>query len=244
MLATLLAAAGCTGPSETVTEVTVAAAANLEPVLPRLAETYEQETGVRITLSFGSTTSLAQQIEHGAPFDLYLSADTEHVDELIAKGRLIADSRAVYARGKLILWIPPQSGADTESMEELAGDDVRFIAVAKPEFAPYGRAAVEALHSARLWARVERKVVYAQNVRMARQFAESGNADAAFVAASLVQGRSGMLIEVDRRLYRPIDQALAVVAGSALESEARKVAEFLLSGRAQTVFKAAGYAAR
>lgn len=218
--------------------MSVAAAANLESVLPRLTSAFEEESGVAATISFGSTAALAQQIDHGAPFDLFLAADTESVDRLIASGRLDAQTRAVYVRGRLVLWSPE---ATVESLQDLSSADVRFVALAKPEFAPYGRAARQALEASGLWTALEPKVVYAQNVRMARQFAESGNADAAFVAASLVVGRPGRAVEVAPALYLPIEQALAISADPESPVEARAFVEFLLGEYAQSVLGRAGY---
>ena len=115
------------------------------------------------------------------------------------------------------------------------------IAVAKPELAPYGQAAVEALHASKLWERVEPKIVYAQNVAQAKQFAASGNADVAFLPRSLVKAGEGQSIEVDARLHQPIDQALAVVRASAKQDAARKFVAFVLGAEGQALLERYGY---
>lgn len=216
--------------------LTIAAAANLESVLPRLTETFEQETGTRAVISFGATRVLGQQIENGAPFDLFLSADTAEVDRLIGLGRIEKDSRRVYARGVLALWSP--SGEAT-SLEDLRG--ARSVAMAKPEFAPYGRAAREALEKAGLWEEIEPKVVYGQNVRVARQFAESGNADAALIALSLTEALPGKVTEVAADSYSPIEQGAGVVSGSARIPEALSFGRWLAESEARDLLVDSGY---
>src|SRR6202140_1429775 len=126
------------GPAAT-TEITVAAAANLNDVFQRVGPQFEAQTGIHPVFSFGSTAQLAQQIEHGAPFDVFAAADTKHVEELDQKGLVLNGSRAVYARGVLALWIPTPSKTRVSRIEDLVSNDVRFIAVAKPELAPYGQ---------------------------------------------------------------------------------------------------------
>jgi len=125
------------------------------------------------------------------------------------------------------------------SLEDLRG--VRFVALAKPEFAPYGRAAKEALERAGLWAEIKPKVVYGQNVRMARQFAESGNADAALIALSLTEGLSGVVTEISEESYQPIEQALGVVEGSPREAEAWTLVGWLAEAQARAVLTESGY---
>ena len=182
---------------------------------------------------------MAQQIENGAPFDLFLAADVEHVDRLIASGRMDADTRAVYARGRLVVWIPAVEGVGT--LSDLAKPGIRYLAIANPEFAPYGRAAMEALERSGTLPAVKEKIVYAQNVRMTRQFAESGNADAAILAASLVRAVSGEVIAVDEALHGAIEQALAVSVDSKRPEETRALARYLLGQNAAAVFEASGY---
>jgi molybdate transport system substrate-binding protein len=196
---------------------------------------------VRVIYSFGATANLSKQIENGAPFDALAAADVSHVDGLIAKNLLVAETRAVYTRGRLVLWRPADSKAQLNSLEDLAGAQVSKIAVAKPELAPYGQAAVEALRASNLWERVEPKIVYAENVAQAKQFASSGNADAAFLPRSLVKAGEGQSIEVDARLHQPIDQAIAVVGASAKQDAARKFVAFVLSAEGQALLERYGY---
>jgi molybdate transport system substrate-binding protein len=196
---------------------------------------------VKVTNSFGATADLAKQIENGAPFDVFASADVEHVEALARKGLLADAPRGVYARGRLVLWMPPGGKASVNRVEDLAGEGVSKIAIAKPDVAPYGRAAVESLNALGLWAKVEPKVVYSQTVAQAKQFAASGNADAAFIPRSLVRAGEGTAIEIEGRLHAPIEQAVGVVRASKRETAARRFVEFLLSEEGQTVLKSFGY---
>ncbi len=221
-------------------EINVAIAANLTRVFAEIGQTFERQTGIHLVTSFGATTQLAQQIEHGAPYDVFAAADTEHVDQLARKGLIFEDTRAIYARGKLVLWVPG-SRTPVDRLEDLARADVTHIAVANPQLAPYGRAAVETLHALRLWEAVEPRIVYAQNVSMATQYAATGNADAAFTALALVYDKAGRKIEVPAHLHAPIDQAIAVLRGSAKPEQARKLVAFITGRRAREIFKRYGY---
>jgi molybdate transport system substrate-binding protein len=240
--ASLLAAAGCgAGRRAEGEEIVVAAAANLTDAFGEVGRRFTAKTGVRVTFSFGATADLAKQIEGGAPFDVFASADAARVDELVAKGLLAGETRAVYARGRLVLWLPPGGRARVERIEDLAGASVTRVAVAKPDAAPYGRAAVEALRALGVWARVEPKVVYSQSASQARQFAASGNADAAFLPRSLVREGEGAAFEVEERLHAPLLQALGVVRASGRQDAAKKFAGFVLSEEGQAVLKSFGY---
>ncbi len=219
----------CRAPSPTLT---VAAAANLTGVFDQVGREFTATTGVPVVFSYGSTAQLATQIENGAPFDVFAAADVEHVDSLVAAKRL--ESRVVYALGQLVLWSP--KGAVGE-LKDLARPEIRYVAIAQPELAPYGKAAVEALKTAHLWDQVQLKVVYGTNISQAKQLALSGNADAAFTAYSLVLHEQGTVTKVDGKL----EQGLGVVAGSARAAEARKFRAFLLGPKGRTVLGRNGY---
>ncbi len=221
--------------------ITVAAAANLTDAFNELGQQFTARTGVRVVYSFGATADLAKQIEQGAPFDVYAAADVEHVDELLKQNLLTPDTRVVYARGRLVLWVPPGGRADVQKVEDLTGAGVTKIAVAKPDVAPYGRAAVEALRALKLWQQIEPKMVYGQNVTQAKQFAASGNAEAAFIPRALVKANEGHAIEIDARLHQPIDQALGVVRASPRQEPARQFAQFVLSAEGQALLERYGY---
>lgn len=222
-------------------EIVVAAAANLTGAFEEAGRRFTAQTGVRVVHSFGATADLARQIEQGAPFDVFAAADVKHVDALAAKALLAEGTRAVYARGRLVLWVP-RGDAPVARVEDLAGAGVSRVAVAKPDLAPYGQAAVEALGALNVWAQVEPKVVYAQNVTQARQFAAMGNADAAFLPRSLVREGEGRFLEIDEGLHQPLQQAVGVVRTSKRQEAARRFVAFLLSEEGRAVLKNFGYA--
>ncbi len=222
---------------QTKREVVVGAAANFSEAFRAMGPKFEAATGIHAIFSFGSTAQLAQQVEQGAPFDVFAAADAEHPQKLEREGWL--QSRAVFARGVLALWLPSGEG----NLGSLGEGRFRVIAMAKPELAPYGAAAVEALKRAGVWEQVKAKVVYAENVGMARQYGESGNADAVLTAYSLVIHARGKILRIDPRLHRPLDHEVGVISGGKHLVEARAFVEFLLHGGGQGVLQEFGYQA-
>ncbi|HJU53184.1 MAG TPA: molybdate ABC transporter substrate-binding protein [Pyrinomonadaceae bacterium] len=222
-------------------EITVAAAANLTDAFAELGKEFTARTGIRVTFSFGATADLARQIENGAPFDVFASADVEHVERLNGLGLITPGTNKVYARGRLVLWIPPGSTLAVGSLEDLARPEVERVAVAKPDVAPYGRAAVEAMRALNLWTQIEPKVIYGQNVSQARQYAATGNAEAAFIPRALVKPNEGRIIEVDERLHHPIDQAIAVVKDSHQHDAAQSFVSYVLGPEGQALLERFGY---
>lgn len=219
----------------------MAAAANLTDVFGQIGAAFKAKTGVEVIFSYGSTAELAQQIDNGGPFDVFAAADTEHVDSLVSSRKLTADSRAVYAVGQLALWIPKGEQSGISELRDLAGKQVRFIAVAQPELAPYGQATTEVLKNAGIWDLVQPKVVYANSISQTKQMTASGNADAAFTAYSLVLHDKGTVLKIDPHLHRPIEQAMAIVVSSAQVENAKKFRSFLLGSEGRKVLADNGY---
>jgi molybdate transport system substrate-binding protein len=222
-------------------EVTVGAAANLSDVFREVGSAFEAASGIHPVFSFASTAQLSVQIENGAPFDVFAAADIEHVEQLEKTGLLTAGSRAVYATGILALWIPPHSKAVVNRPEDLAQPGVKVIALAKPELAPYGMAARETLQKLGIWDKVGPKIVYADNISMAKQYGSSGNADAVFTAYSLVLREPGKVIQVSEALHAPIRQAVGIVAASKHQDAARAFVNFLLTGKGRDILRGSGY---
>ncbi len=241
-LLALAVTCACTKPERPVTApgpLSVAAAANLADAFGSVGKAFTEATQAPVVFSFGSTAQLAQQIDHGAPFDVFAAADTAHVDGLVNKGRVRKESRRVYARGRLALWAPRWEGAAL-TVEALKDPRVRFIAIAQPGAAPYGQAAVDALTQLGLWETLKPKIVYANNIQMAKQFAQSGNADAAFTAYSLVTAERNV-VKVDAGLHQALDQASGVVEGSPREREAMRFLDFLCGGKGRAILARYGY---
>jgi molybdate transport system substrate-binding protein len=222
-------------------KLTVAAAANLTGVFAEIGRAFRTTTGTDVVFVYGSTAALAQQIENGAPFDVFAAADVEHVNALIANWKLARNSRAVYALGELAVWLPLGDPIGVKELKDLTGKQVRFVAVARPELAPYGQAAVEALKSSNLWNTLQPRIVYANNINEAKQLAASGNAEAAFTAYSLVLHEQGTVLRVDSHLYRPIEQALAILSTSTRPREAELFRQFLLGDQGRTILGKSGY---
>ena len=241
LIVALLGAAGC-GRKEPA-EVDIAAAANLTTVFQHLGPIFERQTGIHPVFSFASTAQLARQIENGAPFDVIAAADAQHVEQLDRKGLLLAGSRVPYAAGVLALWIPPGKTA-AANVRDLIAPAFRVIAIAKPELAPYGQAAVETLHRLGIWDRVQPKIVYAENIRMAKQYGATGNADAVFTAYSLVLDEAGTVIPIDGNLHAEIVQELGITAKARNMEAARKFAAFLLGRDGRAGLRRFGYKTR
>ncbi len=223
-------------------EINVAAAANLTDAFAELAREFTARTQVKVVYSFGATADLARQIEQDAPFDVFASADVENVDRLDAKGMLTEGTRKLYARGRLVLWTPPEARVKLTRIEDLSRPEVERIGIAKPDVAPYGRATVEALRALNLWQQLEPKVVYGQNVSQVKQYAATGNVDAAFIPLALVRAKGeGHAVEVDERLHQPINQAIAVVKASRKQEAARRFVEFVMSSEGQALLERYGY---
>lgn len=220
-------------------ELHVAAAANLTRVLGELAGAYERRASVHIVPSFGATAQLAQQIENGAPFDVFMSADTQHVDELAARGFAAAGTSAVYARGVLVLWAPRRP--DVRKLDELAGPKNMVIVVARPELAPYGAASVEALKNMGIWDKVEKRVAYAPSISVAKQWGDTGNGDVAFTAMSLILDEPGNYFLIDPGLYKPIEQEMCVLKNAAKPDMARAFEQFVLGPDAREILRRYGY---
>jgi molybdate transport system substrate-binding protein len=245
-LLALLALAGCTqaGAKEggpLAAPLRIAAAADLALAFKELGAVYEKQTGQKSIFTFGSTGLLAKQIEEGAPYDLFAAANVSFADDVIAAGACHKDSRALYARGRIVVWTQKGS-APPKSVAELA--DKRFVkvAVANPEHAPYGRAAVQALGAAGVLGVLKPRLVYGENVQQAFQFARSGNTEAAIVALSLAVVSDGEYLLVDDKLHAPIDQALVACGKDPARVEAaRGFAAFVNSTEGRAVMKRYGF---
>ncbi len=215
----------------------MAGAADLTAIEAPLVQECQRVTGLKVRFTFGASGMLTRQIEQGAPYDVFLSADERFVAELVKAGRLAPDSVRVYALGRLGLW---SKNGSIRSLADLGRVKVQHVAIANPVHAPYGAAARELLEKKGLWKTLEPKVVYGENVRQALQFAESGNVDAVITAWALLFDRGG--VALDDRGHTPIRQAGGVVTGGRQEAAARRFLEFLGSAEGRRVLEAHGFA--
>jgi molybdate transport system substrate-binding protein len=212
--------------------LTVAAAADLAPLQPALRK-YEPN---RLRFVIASSAVLSQQIENGAPYDIFLSANAAYVDRLISFGKMKPGDVRIYAVGRLGLrW-----GDDKpHPVSDLAQNWVRIVALPNPRLAPYGVAAQQALQHAGIWAQVQPKVVYGENVREALELFDSGNADAVLTSASLLQGKNPDLIPAE--WHQPVLQKGGIVAATQSLEAARRFMDFLTSPAGQAVFAQFGF---
>jgi molybdate transport system substrate-binding protein len=238
---------GWTQEKKSAPELTVAAAADLSTALKEMGEGYEKKTGVKVNLSFGASGALTQQIQNGAPFDLFFSADMDYPRQLIAAGDADAASLYQYAVGKLVLWVPAESSLDVEhqGMNVLLDRSVKKIAIANPQHAPYGRAAVAALKHAGVYDRITDRLVLGENVSQAAQFVESDNAQAGFVAlahavAPGMRGK-GKYWEVPLDFYPPLAQGVIVISHSQHKKEAEEFLEYVKTKEAAELLRKYGF---
>jgi molybdate transport system substrate-binding protein len=227
------------GPTVTLT---VSAASDLGPAFREIGDLFEEQSGVKVTFNFGSTGQLAQQIEQGAPVDLFAAADVGRIDALDAKGLVLSDTKKAYALGRITLWTRADSPLRLERVEDLLQPGVHRIAIANPDHAPYGVAARQAMQSAGIWEKLQDRLVLAENAQQALQYARTGNVDAAIVPLSLSNQEDGRWVLVPPELHKPIVQALAVIRTTAHESEARRFAGFVTGPQGQAVLRKYGFA--
>jgi molybdate transport system substrate-binding protein len=238
-----LVLAGCEGAARAEAErsVLVLAASDLQHALPVIAREYGAATGQRVELVLGSTGNLTAQIEQGAPGDLFLAANERFVDRLEAAGLTREGSRRVYAVGRIALVSAP-GGRRIGGLEELAEPRVTTVAIANPEHAPYGQAAREALVGAGVWAAVEPKLVYGENVSQAYQFVGTGNADAGIVAVGILRGvPSAPYVLVDAALHAPLRQAGVVLKDAPNGDAAADLLAFVAGARGQEILASYGF---
>jgi molybdate transport system substrate-binding protein len=233
-------------PSAAPVTLTISAASDLTGAFTEIGKLYERKTGNHVIFNFGATGQLAQQIEQGAPVDLFAAANVSYVEELAGKGLILPDTQQKYALGHIVLWTRTDSTLKLERLEDLARPEVSRIAIANPDRAPYGMAAKQALQAAGLWDALQPKLVIGENVRQAMQYAETGNVDAAIVALSLsvpaaAGDKPGHYVLIPQELYKPLDQGLAVIKGTQHEGAARDFAAFVGAPEGQKVLEKYGF---
>ena len=220
----------------------VAAAADLQPVLPALIEQFEKQTHKQVEASYASSATLATQILNGGPFGLFLSADLSFPQKVAAAG--LSDSPVPYARGTLVLWARNDSPVQPLSIDSLRSPALRTVAVANPEHAPYGRAAKAAIEKLGLTDTLKAKLVVAENIAQTAQYADSGNADAGLISlTSALTPRlsgDGKYVPMPEDSYPPLVQGAVVIKQAPATQEARQFLDFLLSAPVRKQLAAGG----
>jgi molybdate transport system substrate-binding protein len=218
-------------------ELHVAAAADLQPVMPVLADAYQKSTGVKLVISFGSSGNLATQILSGAPMDLFLGADFVYPEKIVAAGLADGTAPTQYAKGTLVLWARKDSPLQPLSVEKLLDPRVTSIAIANELHAPYGRAAAQALRKMKMYDQTAPHFVVAENVAQAAQFVESGNAQLGLISLTAASSPHfkdvGTFVRVPTTTYTPIMQCAVVMAKSENRAEAHAFLDWLLTPAVQ-----------
>jgi molybdate transport system substrate-binding protein len=228
-------------------ELTIAAASDLSAAFKELTADFEKQTGTHVNTSFGSSGNFYAQIQNGAPFDLFFSADIDYPRKLEAAGLAQPGSLYKYARGRIVLWLPNSSPIDVSKlgMNALLAPSVRKISIANPEHAPYGRAAVAAMEHYGLAAKVRDKLVFGENISQATQFIETGNAEIGFSALSLALSPAlidrGKYWAVPLDAYPPLEQAAIVLASAKNKSAANAFIAYLKSPAGVTIMRRFGF---
>jgi molybdate transport system substrate-binding protein len=225
----------------------VAAAADLQFALKDVAQQYEHQTGHKVEITFGSSGNFFSQLQNGAPFDAFFSADVEYPNRLQQANLIDPNSLLKYAVGRIVVWMPPDSKIDLagQKWNALLDPTVQKIAIANPEHAPYGRAAIEALKHSGLYDKVQSKLVYGENVSQAAQFVQSGNAQAGIIALSLAVSpamKSGQRWGIPVDQYAPLEQAAVILKSAPSKEAARAFLAFVSSDAGQRTLANFGFA--
>jgi molybdate transport system substrate-binding protein len=225
------------------TSLLISAAASLKEVLVEIQPLYQQsQPNVNISYNFGSSGTLQQQIEQGAPTDIFISADKKQVDTLEQKGLLVTGSRNIIAKNRLVL-IVPKNAVGINSFYSLKDAKVKKIAIGEPRSVPAGQYAQQVLEKLKIWTEVKSKLVFANNVRQVLASVESGNADTGLVYATdaKISNRVKVVVTADEKYHSPIIYPLAVVKRSKNVNAAKEFSQFLSSNQAKAVFKKYGF---
>jgi molybdate transport system substrate-binding protein len=223
----------------------IAAASDLQFALPDLAAEYEKQTGVKLAVSYGSSGSFFAQIQNGAPFDLFLSADVSYPHKLILAQLADVSSLQIYAVGNLVLWLPPDSPFDPSAgLKILLDPRIQKIAIANPDYAPYGRAAVAVLRDAGLYDQLKPKLVFGENISQAAQFVQSGSAQAGLLAHSVTFSpamKSGKFWSIPADKYPTVEQAAVLLTASSNKQAAMSFLAFLKTPTARATLERYGF---
>lgn len=239
-------ATGLVSQRSAAQEITVAAAADLQFAMQDVAARFQKQTGKTVKATYGSSGNFFQQIQNGAPFDMFFSANLDYPKKLEASGLTERGSYYEYAKGKIVIWVPKESKLDlTSEMKALLDPSVKKIAIANPQHAPYGQAAVAAMRSQNVYEKVKDKFVLGENISQTASFVVSGSADVGILALSLVLSpnmkEKGRYVEVPADEYPPIEQACVVVGSSKNKETARQFLSFFKTATIVDVLRSYGF---
>jgi molybdate transport system substrate-binding protein len=237
---------GLSGEFCAAQEITVAAAADLQFVMQDVGARFQSETGKSVKLIYGSSGNFAQQLQNGAPFDMFFSANRDYPKQLEAAGLTEHGSFYQYAIGKIVVWVPNDSKLDVGSgLKALLDPTIKKIAIANPEHAPYGKAAVAAMQKENVYDQVKDKFVLGENISQTASFVVSGSADVGIVALSLALSPNmkdkGRYSEVPADDYPPIEQACVIIRSSKNKTIAEQFQKFIQSSTIRAIFQKYGF---
>lgn len=229
--------------------VRVAAAADLKFAMDELSTEFESKTGITVNVTRGSSGNFFAQIESGAPFDLFFSADMQYPKKLEAAGFVEPETLHEYALGRIVIWAPADAEMDVakQGWSTLLDSHIQKIAIANPALAPYGSAAISALQKAGIYEQVKNKLVYGENITQAAQFVQSGNAQAGIVALSLALSpgmKDGKLWEIPAEMHAPIEQGAVVLKGAKNKTAALAFLSYVQSSAGRKILENHGFSAR
>jgi len=226
--------------------ITVAAAADLQFAMRDVAAQFQKETGKEVKLIYGSSGNFFQQLQNGAPFDMFFSADLDYPKKLEAAGLTEPGSYYEYAKGKIVIWVLKDSKLDMSSgLQALLNPSIKKIAVANPQHAPYGRAAVAAMQKEGIYDKVKDNFVLAENIAQTASFVMSGSADVGVVALSLALSPNmkdkGRYFEVPAGDYPPIKQACVILSSSKNKETAKQFLSFIKTAEVADTLRTYGF---
>ena len=227
-------------------EILVAAAADLNFAFKELVGEFEQQTGEHVKLTLGSSGNFFSQIQNGAPFDLYFSADIAYPRKLEEAGLTVSGSLYQYAVGRIVLWAGNESHLDlSKGLEILREPTIKKIAIANPKHAPYGRAAVAAMEYFKVYDQVKDKLILGENISQAAQFIGSGACDAGIIALSLALApamkTAGQYWEIPAVAHPPLEQGAVILKSSTHQESAKLFLEFMKGSQGQEIMKRYGF---
>src|ERR1700693_3685939 len=246
VVAMAFVAAVCVSQLSAAQQISVAAAADLQFAMQDIAARFQKETRMSVNVTYGSSGNFFQQLQNGAPFDMFFSANLDYPKKLEAAGLTEPGSYYPYARGKIVIWVPKDSKLDLSSgMKALLDPSVKKIAVANPQHAPYGQAAVAALQKEGLYEKVKDKFVLGENISQTASFVVSGSADVGIVALSLALSPNmkdkGLYVEIPGAEYPPIEQACVILSSSKNKETARQFVSFVKTAATAEVLRSYGF---
>jgi len=222
-------------------ELHIAVAAGLRFALEEIGQAFEAENDVKVVFQFGSSGNLAQQISSGAPIDLFLSANQNFIEGLVAEGAILEESVANFAMGRIVLAVNKQTGLEIQALEDLLDEDITYISIANPSHAPYGLAAKEALKKKGLWHKLEEKLVYGETITQAMQYIQTGNAPAGIIALSSADVPEIDYILINESLHSPLMHMIGVASRSKQQELASEFIAFINSPRGKAIMEEYGF---